>query len=184
MIHFYCFNSDRKILVSDLPLEKIKAKFGHRYEILTSIKDKSSVDVTRARVQKSYPQFIIEELYQKVKQPVSDETRKKISQSKIGKPRNPETRAKISAKLKGRSNFQGKKHNDDTKKAMADKKLGNQHTKDYVWVHDPRGDTEKRVKTLTEIPKGFSKGRDYYSVEEGLYRFKLSKEKINQKDFS
>lgn len=171
MIHFYCFSNDKKIIASDLPVEKIKAKFGYRYEILTSIKDKTSVDITKTRLQKSYPQFIIEELYQKVKQPFSEETRRKISESKKGKPRDPETRAKISAGLKGRSNFQGKKHKIETKEVMREKKLGNQHVKDYVWVHDPKGDKEKRVKTRMDVPPGFSKGRDYYSTEPGLFYF-------------
>lgn len=171
MINFYCYIQDKKIIASDLPVDKIRSKFGHRYEILTTIKDKDAIDVTKSRILRSYPQFIIEEVWQKVKQPVSEETKRKISESKIGKPRDPETRAKISAGLKGRSNFQGKRHNDETKKAMAEKKLGNQHVKDYIWVHDPRGDKEKRVKTRMEIPVGFSEGRDYYSTEPGFYYF-------------
>lgn len=173
MIHFYCFSSSKILLVSDLPSDKIKAKYGHRYEILTSVKDKESVDLIKVRILRSYPGYIIEEVYQKSKHVFTDEQKKKISESKIGKPRDALTRAKISAKLKGRSNFQGKTHNIETKEVMREKKLGNQHTKGYVWAHDPRSDTEVRVKTRADIPKGFSKGRDYYSTEPGLYFFKV-----------
>lgn len=172
MIHFYCFTTDKKIIASDLPVEKIRKKFGYRYEILTSIKDKNSVEIAKSRIQRSYPQFIIEELYQKIKPPISLEARKKISDSKLGKPRDAATRAKISRTMKGKSNFQGKRHTEETKRVMAVKKFGNQHVKDLKWVHDPNGDTEKRVKSRLHVPSGYLIGRDYYSVEPGLYSMK------------
>lgn len=172
MIHFYCFVQTKKIIISDLPTAKIKTKYGYRYEILTSIKDKSNLDIVTQKIQRSYSGFTFEYNLLKEKTPLTDEQRKKISDSKIGKPRDPETRAKISAALKGRSNFQGKRHNDGTKRTMSEKKLGNDHTKDYYWAHDPRSDKEIRVKSLDEIPVGFKLGRDHYSTEAGLYYFR------------
>ncbi len=172
MIHFYLFPVNKKILISDLPLDKIKSKYGHRYEIINSIKDKSSLDIIKQRVLRSYSAFEVEEWFQKEKATLSEEARQKISLSKIGKPRDEETRRKISETLKGRSNFQGKRHGEQTKEVMSVKKLGNQHTKNYVWAHDPRGSNEVRVKDLKDIPPGYSKGRDYYSTESGLYYFK------------
>jgi hypothetical protein len=100
---------------------------------------------------------------------MSEETRRKMSEAKMGKPRDEATRLKISAGLKGRSNFQGKKHSDNTKDAMAEKKLGNQHTKDSYWAYDPKTDKETRVRDRNNLPPGYTLGRDYDSIEVGLY---------------
>lgn len=178
MFHFYCYSDKKIIIVSDLAQEIVKKKYGYKFEILTSINDISSLELIKPRIQKSYPGFQITELFKKIKF-FSEESRKRISESKKGKPRDPLTRAKISAGLKGRSNFQGKKHTQETKSKMAEKKIGNDHAKDLVWAHNPRGDAETRVKTLKDIPKGFSKGRDYYSTEPGLYYFKQKNLKEN-----
>lgn len=172
MYHFYCFNKDKTILISDLPVDMIRKKYGIRYEILTSIKDKDSIEVIKERLKRSYSQFEFIESFTKPKHIFTDEQRRKMSESKLGKPRDEKTRAKISAGLKGRSNFQGKRHSPETKARMAEKKLGNDHAKDLLWAHNPRGDQETRVKELKDIPPGFSKGRDYYSTEPGLYYFK------------
>jgi hypothetical protein len=92
-----------------------------------------------------------------------------MSEAKMGKPRDEATRQKISAGLKGRSNFQGKRHTADTKDVMAEKKLGNQHTKDSYWAYDPKTDKETRVRDRNHLPPGYTLGRDYDSIEVGLY---------------
>ena len=150
-------------------MDKVKAKYGHRYELLNSIKDNSAVDVIKARLLRSYSQYKFVEWYQCVRKPVSDETKRKMSEAKMGKPRDEATRQKISTGSKGRSNFQGKKHTDDTKDRMAEKKLGNQHTKDSYWAYDPRSDKETRVRDRNKLPPGYQLGRDYDSIEIGLY---------------
>jgi hypothetical protein len=100
---------------------------------------------------------------------MSEETRRKMSEAKMGKPRDKATKLKISAGLKGKSNFQGKKHSADTKDVMAEKKLGNQHTKYSYWAYDPKTDKETRVKDRNNLPPGYTLGRDYDSIEVGLY---------------
>ena len=172
MLHFYSFSLDKKLLVSDLPLEKIKDKYGYKFERLTSVAEKSSVAFILERLLKNLPGYEVEERYQKPRQPLSEESKRKISISKLGKPRPPEVRARISASCKGRSNFQGKSHTSVTKERMAAAKLGNDHVKGTIWAHNPRSDEEVRVRDLKEIPNGFSRGRDYYSTEPGLYYFK------------
>lgn len=174
MFHFYCFSSDKKILVSDLPLEKIKAKFGFKFERLTSVNEKTAIPFTVARLIKNYPNYNFKELYIKERK-VRDETRKNIPSPLLGIPRSLEVRAKISASCKGRSNFQGKSHNAETKAKMAAAKLGNDHVKDTLWAHDPRSDKEVRVGSMKEIPNGFSRGRDYYSTEPGFYYFNINR---------
>ena len=172
MIHFYCYVTLKKIIVSDLPADKVKVKYGYRYELLNSVKDKDAVDFIKIRLLRSYHEYEFIELFQKEKKPVSEEARRKMSLAKLGKPRDETTRQKISRGLKGRSNFQGKKHNPETKEVMAEKKLGNDHAKELYWVHDPRGTKEKRVKDRNSLPPGYAIGRDYYSTEAGLYHFK------------
>ena len=175
MYHFYNFSTFKKLIVSDLPLEKIKEKFGYKFERVTSVNDKNSVSFVMSRIIRNFPGYSIEEHYQKVNKPLTDEQRQKISTSKLGKPRPPEVRARISAALKGRSNFQGKTHTEETRSKMAAAKMGNTHTKGTVWAHNPRSDEEVRVKDLKEIPVGYSKGRDYYSTEHGLYYFNINR---------
>lgn len=167
------FTNDKKIVISNYPTEKVKKKYGFRFEILNSIKDENAIDVITERIKKQYPLFILEKyIFKKRVAVFSEETRKKMSLSKLGKPRDEVTRKKISAGLKGRSNFQGKKHKEESKEKIAEAKLGNQHNKNTYWIHDPSGDTEKKVKDRNQVPKGFSLGRDYYSTEPGLYYFK------------
>ena len=152
-----------------MPADKVKAKYGHRYELLNSVKESSAVDIIRTRLQRSYGRYEFIEWYQKVRKPMSEETRRKMSEAKMGKPRDEATRQKIAAGLKGRSNFQGKKHTADTKYKMAEKKLGNDHAKDSYWAYDPRADKETRVRDRNKLPPGYILGRDYDSIEVGLY---------------
>jgi len=172
MIHFYCYVTLKKIIVSDLPADRVKVKYGYRYELLNSVKDKDAVDFIKTRLLRSYHGYEFIELFQKEKKPVTEEARRKMSLAKLGKPRDETTRQKISKGLKGRSNFQGKKHNPETKEIMSEKKIGNDHAKELYWAHDPRGSKETRVKDRNDLPQGFALGRDYYSTEAGLYHFK------------
>jgi len=152
-----------------MTLDRVRVKFGYQYEIINSIKDTSVIEVVKVKLERTYGSYKFVEWYQKVRKPMSDETKKKMSKAKMGKPRDEATRQKISAGLKGRSNFQGKKHNADTKDVMAEKKLGNQHTKDSYWAYDPKADKETRVRDRNNLPAGYQLGRDYDSIEIGLY---------------
>jgi len=169
MIHFYCYAVTKTILISDQPVDKVRAKYGHRYELLNSVRDNSAVDIIKTRLQRSYGMYKFVEWYQIIRKPMSDETKRKMSEAKMGKPRDEATRQKISAGLKGRSNFQGKKHTEETKDVMAEKKLGNQHTKDSYWAYNPKSEEETRVRDRNNLPPGYHLGRDYDSVEIGLY---------------
>ena len=152
-----------------MTLDRVRIKFGYQYEIINSIKDASVINVVKIKLERTYKGYKFIEWYQKVRKPMSVETKRKMSEAKIGKPRDEATRQKISAGLKGRSNFQGKRHTSDTKDVMAEKKLGNQHTKDSYWAYDPRSDKETRVKDRNNLPPGYTLGRDYDSIEVGLY---------------
>lgn len=170
MIRFYLQNP-KKILVSNHPVEKVQKKIGHSYEILISIQELSAVDVIKERLLRSYPQAEFIEYFVKERRKFSEETKRKMSLAMLGKPRPQWVKDKISQSKKGVSQFAGKRHTEETKRKMALKKLGNDHAKNTIWAHDPRGTEEQRVKSLLDIKPGFSQGRDYYSVEPGLYYF-------------
>lgn len=169
MIHFYCYNSEKIILVSDFPVEKVRNRFGHNYEILNSIKDKTYLDQIQNRVVRQYPNFQIKHHFITPRNPHTEETKRKMAEAKLGKPRDEQTKQKISNTLKGRSNFQGKRHTEETKQKMREVKLGNKAVKDYYWAQNPDTGEEIRIKSRQDIPPGFKLGRDYYSVEPGLY---------------
>ena len=165
MIHIYCYPSLKTIIVSDRPSDKVKAKFGHRYEILTSIRERDSVATVLPRVLRNYPGYQTIEWYAVVRKPISEEARARIIAAKIGKPRSAASNAKTAATMKGRSNFRGKKHKDETKDAIAAAMLGNDNSAGLIWCHDPVSGEEKRIADLTLLPAGWMVGREYYSIE-------------------
>ncbi|MGA1047172.1 MAG: NUMOD3 domain-containing DNA-binding protein [Minisyncoccia bacterium] len=165
MIHYYCFHKTRQIIVSDLPVEKIRKKYGHEYEILTSVKEKSSVEVINERTARSYSKYIITEDYLVIKKRNTEKAVAAAILATKGKPRSEEVKRKISLKLKGRGRFTGKKHRPDSKQKTSEAMKGNTNSKDLYWVYDPNSDYETRIKNREDLPPGMKFGRDYYSTE-------------------
>lgn len=162
MIHFYYFQKEKKLVVSDTDPAKIKKKYGYNYEVLNSIKDKEHVDLIIQRIMKGYEVIDKVVSFHKKKE-FSEEYRRKLSEAKKGRKLDPEIKAKISSTMKGKSNFQGKSHSYESKRLIGAAQIGNSNVKDSKWVFDPRGTKELRVRD--NVPVGFSKGRDYYSIE-------------------
>jgi len=84
MIHFYCYVTLKKIIVSDLPAVKVKAKYGYRYELLNSIKEKDAVDFIKTRLLRSYHGYEFIELFHKERKPFTEEAKRKMSEAKLG----------------------------------------------------------------------------------------------------
>jgi hypothetical protein len=80
----------------------VKKKYGHRFEVINSIKDKESVGVIQTKLLRSYPNHEVTEWYKAERKPMSAESKKKISDSKMGRPRDEATRLKISLSIKSR----------------------------------------------------------------------------------
>lgn len=172
----YCFfisYKQKKVFLTDLTQDRAKKKFGFDLELVNSVKDKDSLQTITPRVLRSYPGFELVEEYQKPKYVMTPEHKQALINSKLGKPRSEEVRQKISQTKKGKSNFEGKRHSYETRRVMAARKIGNQHNKNYVWAHNPTTDEEIMVKSRMDIPSGFSQGRDFLSVEPGLYEIRL-----------
>lgn len=163
MIHFYYYQKDQRLVVSDIDPSKIKKKYGFNYEILNSIKDKEHVDLIIDRIMKGYKVSDKVVSFHKKKE-FSEEYRRKLSEAKKGRKLDSAVKAKISSTMKGKSNFQGKKHSYESKRLIGAAQIGNSNVKDSNWVFDPRGTKELRIKD-SNVPSGFSKGRDYYSIE-------------------
>lgn len=150
-------------------MDKARRNFGQEIELVNSIKDKEYLNVIKSRVARSYSGFEMVEQMQKAKYVMTPEHKQALLLSKLGKKRPEDVKKKISQTKKGKSNFQGKKHRYESKRLIGAHKIGNQYNKDLIWAHNPDTDEEIRVKDRKDIPKGFSEGRDYYSVEDGLY---------------
>lgn len=169
MINFYVSYKQKKLYVSDYPMDKAKRHFGIEVELVNSIKDKEYLEIVKARVLRSFNGFVVEEQMQKPKYVMTPEHKQALINSKLGKKRPEDVRKKISQAKKGKSNFEGKKHSYESKRLISARMTGVKQHKDYIWAHDPGSDKEIMVKSVKDIPKGFSKGRDYYSTEPGLY---------------
>ena len=165
MIHIYLFNRQKLILLSDYPSFKIKNRYGHQYEILTSIKDPSVLSTILPRITRPYSDHSIIEWFIKERKPFTEEHRRKISYKNSLRRRSLESRLRTSLAMRGRSNFQGKRHSDETKSVMSSKALGNQRVAGLYWCHNPVTGVERRVKDRNNLPPGFILGRDYDSTE-------------------
>jgi hypothetical protein len=167
MINFYCYNKLKTVIISNKPVDEVRARYGVQYEILNSINDILVLEAVKIRTLRQVPTYeVIEWIHKpRVSIPKSEETKFKMSQAKLGKPRDEETRQKISNTMKGKSNFAGKKHNYESKEKIGEKQLGNSNVKNTYWVHDPRSDKEMRVRERNRYPAGYQLGRDYYSTE-------------------
>lgn len=77
-----------------------------------------------------------------------------------------ETRRKISQSMKGRSNFEGKRHTHATKIQIGISQEGHRNVKDHKWVTDKETGQERRVKG--KLPKGMRWGRSPSSFNENF----------------
>lgn len=75
-----------------------------------------------------------------------------------------ETRRKISRSMKGKSNFEGKRHSHATKLQIGFSQEGHRNVKDHKWVTDKETGEESRVKG--NKPKGTRWGRSRRSFNE------------------
>lgn len=165
MLHIYCYYNHKKIIISDYPSATVKKRYGHGGELLNSYKEKESYELVKERLLRPYSNFIVEEWYKPPKPVITEESRKKMRDAKMGGKQSEETKRKISLTLKGRSNFQGKKHSRQSKLLIGNAQVGNSNVKDTFWAHNPDTSKEIRYRARHFLPRGYIRGRDYYSLE-------------------
>ena len=158
MIHIYLFSKEKLILISDKPKDKLHKKYGHKYEIMNSFKDKQSIHFFREKLTRQSPTFnIVEDYY--VKKVHSAETRLKMSQARLGSKLPDKVKQKIAESRKGVGNFQGKKHSPLSKTRISHKMSGKKQVEGKKLIYNPSTDKEERVEDIINLPHGF-RGRD------------------------
>jgi hypothetical protein len=71
-----------------------------------------------------------------------------------------EHKQKISATKKTQpSNFTGKKHTEESKRKIAEKKIGNKHREGWTFCFNPITGEEKVIRVTDKIPEGYRLGR-------------------------
>ena len=159
MIHVYSFNKDKLIVISDKDKDKITKKYGHKYEIINSFKDKQSILHYRLKLERQSPTFgIVEDYY--VKKFHSEETKQRMSKSHLGLKHSDEVKKKMSRSHAGKSNHTGKKHSELTKSRISKKMAGKKQVQGKKIIYNPSTDKERRVADIINLPVGFRKGRD------------------------
>jgi len=179
MISFYAFNKEKFILVTNFKKETVKKKFGHNFELLTSIKDFNALEVVKSRILKQYPFFSLKEQLLK---PIifTPEIREKLRQKKLGTKKPDWVKEKISQSRKGVGNFLGKSHTEEFKRAKSLKTKNVQKEKGKRWIYNPTEDKESII-IGDDIPPGYVLGRSTdmrevinYNFEKGRTRNKTS----------
>lgn len=170
MISFYAFNKEKFILITNFKKETVKKKFGHNFELLTSIKDFTALEIHKSRIIKQYPAFSIK---QQLVTPVNftPEIREKLRNKKLGTKKPDWVKEKISKSRKGVGNFLGKKHSEEFKRKKSFLMKGETNTLGKKWIYNPELDIE----TLTDEavpPAGYYFGRSEDMREVINYNFK------------
>lgn len=164
----------KKVVVTTKTAAEVIEEFGRPIEILTQMSMIHDEEAAKRHVQMVSPKGY--EVLWRIKKSRqvggwthSDETKEKMRQAKLGKSRDEETKLKISQTMKGKSNFEGKRHTEETKRKMALRKLNNKHAEGLFWAHNPDTDEEIRVKSRHNLPEGYVLGRKYDWHYDAIY---------------
>lgn len=157
------FLQSRKLIVVECTEREFRQKYPGSYELIQSIAEYDNLEKVIPRLQKDYRAEDVVRDYQELKRwglkYFTEAIREKWLAARTGKPRPVESNAKVSAKMRGKSNFEGKRHNNMTKIIIASKRVGNSTLKEgQRWCHHPT--TGKELRCLpTNKPQGFEWGR-------------------------
>ena len=168
MVSFYLFNKTRTIVISNHPVDRVKNKYGHSYEIINTIKDENSIDIVKTRTLRSYPDYKFVN-FLKTTWTLSEETKKRMSLAKMGRKWDEATKAKISNTMKGKSNFEGKRHRLESRQKTSSTMKGICTHLKHVWIYSPIFDKEKRIERKSEMPENYRLGRSQEVLEYWLY---------------
>lgn len=155
------FLQQQKLIVVESTEREFRQKYPGSYELIQSIADYDNVDKVIERLKKDYrANEIIKDIQEKKRWGLkyfTEAIRAKWLAARIGKPRPATSNAKVSAKMKGKSNFEGQRHKSITKIIISTKRHGKPTiTEGQKWCHHPETGQEFRKKTL---PEGFKWGR-------------------------
>jgi hypothetical protein len=156
------FLQSKSLIVVETTEKEFRQNYPGSYELIQAVAEYDNIEKVVARLQKDYRvQHVIHDYAQKKRwgwKYFTDEVKRRCIEARIGKPRPAESNAKVSAKMKGTSNFQGRRHQRMTKIMIASKRYGNSTIKGQRWCHHP--ETGKELRRFEEdLPTGFRWGR-------------------------
>lgn len=152
-----------KLIVVETTEKEFKQKYPGSYELIQSVAEYDNIVKVIERLQKDYKVIEVIKDYQEKKRwglkYFSDVIKAKWLAARIGKPRPLASNAKASATMRGKSNFEGKRHKQLTKIMIASSRYGKPSLKKgQRWCHHP--ETGKELRCFErEIPEGFKLGR-------------------------
>lgn len=157
------FLQSRKLIVVETSEREFKQKYPGSYELIQAVAEYDNLDKVIQRLQKDYRTEEVIRDYQELKRwgvkYFTEAVRAKWLASKFGKPRPAESNAKVSAKMKGKSNFEGKQHANMTKIMIASSRVGKRTIKEgQRWCHHPESGKELRCHS-SQKPRDFVWGR-------------------------
>lgn len=157
------FLQSRKLIVVESTEREFRQKYPGSYELIQSVAEYDNLNKVIERLQKDYKAEEVIRDYQELKRwgwkYFTEEIRKKCIAARIGKPRPEESNKKVSATMKGKSNFEGRRHKQLTKIMIASSRFGKSSIKEgQRWCHHP--ETGKELRCFeNQIPEGFKLGR-------------------------
>jgi hypothetical protein len=157
------FLQQRKLIVVESTEKEFRQKYPGPYELVQAVAEYDNLVKVIERLKKDYRAEEVINDYQELKRwgwkYFTEEIKKKWLEAKIGKPRPKESNAKVSAKMKGKSNFEGRRHKELTKIMIASHRYGKPSIqKGQRWCHHPETGAELRC-FEEQKPTSFRWGR-------------------------
>lgn len=166
------FLQSRRLIVVETTEKEFRQKYPGPYELIQAVADYDNLEKVIIRLQKDYKAIEVLRDYATLKRwgvkYFTEAIRAKWLAAKTGKPRPEESNAKVSAKMRGKSNFEGRRHSKLSKIMIASKRYGKSTLQGQKWCHHPLSGKELRC-FESEKPHDFVWGR---SPEIKDYMFK------------
>lgn len=142
------FLQSRKLIVVETTEREFRQKYPGPYELIQAVAEYDNLEKVIERLQKDYkPQEVIRDYAEQKRwgwKYFTEEVRRKCIEARIGKPRPKESNAKVSARMRGKSNFEGRRHDPMAKIMIASKRYGNSTINGQRWCHHPESGKELR----------------------------------------
>lgn len=166
------FLQSRKLIVVETTEREFRQKYPGSYELIQAVADYDNLENVIVRLQKDYKAIEVIRDFATLKRwgvkYFTEAIRAKWLAAKFGKPRPEESNKKVSAKMKGKSNFEGRQHSKMSKIMIASKRYGKSTLSGQKWCHHPLSGKELRC-FEQDKPQGFVWGRspeirDYFAT--------------------
>lgn len=157
------FLQSKRLIVVESTEKEFRQKYPGQYELIQSVAEYDNLEKVIARLTKDYKAEDVVRDYATLKRwgwkYFTEEIRRRCIEARIGKPRPAESNAKVSATMKGKSNFEGRRHSQLSKIMIASSRFGKSNIKPgQRWCHHPLTGKELRCYE-DQRPAGFKWGR-------------------------